>query len=196
MQIKGIFLGLVIALTLNSCANSIAGNVLQEDRTIASFNNIGLASAYEVRINNGANKPLEMEAYESLCAPIKHEVRNKTIFIKRAKAMENAELLKLYITLANLAQLNIYAAIQLWNKAFFSAKNLAIDMRVAVAIVLAFAIENLTLKLKGVRASPLNGNIDNFEIVLLATGGLDVKKLQANNTKIDISGRGVSCYFC
>ena len=42
MQIKQIFLGLVIALTLNSCIDSVDGNgkVVKEKRTISSFNKI------------------------------------------------------------------------------------------------------------------------------------------------------------
>lgn len=62
MQIKRIFLGLVIAFTLNSCINTIDGNgnVKTEQRAINSFNKIDISGGFDVMIIQGDEERLEL----------------------------------------------------------------------------------------------------------------------------------------
>ncbi len=197
MQIKRIFLGLVIALTLNSCIDSVDGNgnVIKEKRTISSFNKIDISGGYEVLINQGADEKFQIEADENLIELIETEVRNNTLYISSKQPIGNAEALKLYITTVNLEDIDVSGAIELSNKGTFEAKYLEIEVSGAADINLDVDIENLTMEMSGASETTLTGTADNFEIELSGAGELDAKKLKTRNTSIDISGAGSATVF-
>ena len=58
MQIKRIFLGIVVAITLNSCINTIDGNgeVANETRAVSAFNKIDISGGFEVLLNQGSEE--------------------------------------------------------------------------------------------------------------------------------------------
>ena len=81
MQIKRIFLLIVIAFALNSCINTIDGNgkVTKEQRAVSSFNKIDISGSYEVLINQGDEERLELEVDENLLEYIETETKNNTL---------------------------------------------------------------------------------------------------------------------
>jgi hypothetical protein len=197
MQIKQIFLGLLIAFTLNSCVDSSDGNgnVVSEKRNISSFNKISISGAYEVLLNNGTQEKLEIEADENLLELIETEVINSTLFITSTQPIGNSESLKLYITTVNLNKIDVSGAIELSNKGFFTTENLEIEVSGAADIELAVHIENLTMNMSGASETTLVGNVDNFEIEISGAGELDALKLKTRNTTIAISGAGSASVF-
>ena len=197
MQIKRIFLGLVIALTLNSCIDVLDGNgeVVKEKRTISSFNKIDISGAYEVLINQGNDERLTIEADENLLEIIETVVRNNTLYISSKQAIGNAEALKLYITAVNLEDIDVSGAVKLSNKGTFEAKKLAIEVSGAGVIDLDVAVENLLIDMSGASETNLKGSSDNFEISISGAGELTAKKLKTENTTIDISGAGSATVF-
>tara|TARA_B100000809_G_C15109774_1_gene520132 strand:+ start:583 stop:1284 length:702 start_codon:yes stop_codon:yes gene_type:complete len=197
MQIKRIFLGLVIALTLNSCIDSIDGNgnVVKEKRTISSFNRIDISGGYEVLVNQGADELLEIEADENLLELIETEVRNNTLFISSTHPIGGSESLKLYITTVKLVDIDVSGAIELSNKGTFKSENLNIDVSGAADIDLDVNVENLTMDMSGASETTLTGEADNFEIKLSGAGELEAEKLKTRNTSIDISGAGSATVF-
>jgi len=197
MQIKRIFLGLVIALTLNSCIDVLDGNgeVVKEKRTISSFNKIDISGAYEVLINQGNDERLTIEADENLLEIIETEVRNNTLYISSKQAIGNAEALKLYITAVNLEDIDVSGAVKLSNKGTFEAKKLAIEVSGAGVIDVDVAVENLLIDMSGASETNLKGSSDNFEISISGAGELTAKKFRTENTTIDISGAGSATVF-
>jgi hypothetical protein len=197
MKIKQIFLGILIALTLNSCVDAIDGNgnVVKEKRTISSFNKIDISGAYEVLLHKGTQEKLEIEADENLLEFIETEVRNNTLFISSSQPIGNSESLILYITTVNLDEIDVSGAIELRNKGSYTSENLAIEVSGAADINLDVNLENLTLNMSGASETTFTGNADNFKIELSGAGELDAKKLKTRNTSMLISGASSASVF-
>jgi Putative auto-transporter adhesin, head GIN domain len=191
MQIKRIFLGIVIAFTLNSCINTIDGNgeVTKEQRAVSSFNKIEISGAYEVLINQGNEERLELEVDENLLEHIKTKVKNNTLHIK-SKKIGSATSLKLYITVVDVEDIDVSGAVELKNKGTYQAENLEIDVSGAADINLDVDVENLRMDMSGASETTLSGNANNFEIEISGAGELQAKKLKTRNAIVDISGAG------
>ena len=192
MQIKRIFLGLVIAFTLNSCINTIDGNgnVTKEQRAVSSFNKIDISGGYEVLINQGSEERLELEVDENLLEYIETETRKNTLYISSKKQIGSASSLKLYITVVDVEDIDVSGAIELKNKGTYKTANLEIDISGAADIDLDVDVENLNMDISGASETTLSGNARNFEIEISGAGELQAKKLKTRNTTIDISGAG------
>ncbi|MBL4594667.1 MAG: DUF2807 domain-containing protein [Flavobacteriales bacterium] len=192
MQIKRIFLLIVIAFALNSCINTIDGNgeVIKEQREVSSFNKIDISGAYEVLINQGDEERLELEVDENLLEYIETEIKNNTLYISSKQAIGNATSLKLYITIVDVEDIDVSGAIKLRNKGTYKASSLEIDVSGAADIDLDVDVENLTMDMSGASETTLSGTANNFEIEISGAGELQAKKLKTRNTTIDISGAG------
>ena len=192
MQIKRIFLGIVIAFALNSCINTIDGNgeVTKEQRAISSFNKIDISGGYEVLINQGNEERLELEVDENLLEFIETEVKNNTLHISSKQSIGNATSLKLYITVIDVEDIEVSGAIKLKNKGTYQSENLEIDVSGAGDIKLDLNVENLIMEMSGASETTLSGKANNFEIGISGAGELQAKKLKTRNTTIDISGAG------
>lgn len=192
MQIKRIFLGLVIAFALNSCINTIDGNgeVTKEQRAVSSFNKIDISGGYEVLINQGDMERLEIEADENLLEYIETKTKGNTLYISTNKPIGNTSSLKLYITVVDVEDIDVSGAIELRNKGTYKTENLEIDVSGAADIDLDVDVENLTMDMSGASETTLSGTANNFEIEISGAGELQAKKLKTRNTTIDISGAG------
>lgn len=192
MQIKRIFLGLVIAFALNSCINTIDGNgeVTKEQRAVSSFNKIDISGGYEVLINQGDKERLELEVDENLLEYIETETKKNTLYISTKKPIGNASSLKLYITVVDVEDIDVSGAIELKNKGTYKTETLEIDVSGAADINLDVDVENLTMDMSGASETTLSGTANNFEIEISGAGELQAKKLKTRNTTIDISGAG------
>jgi Putative auto-transporter adhesin, head GIN domain len=197
MQIKRIFLGLVIAFALNSCINTIDGNgeVTKEQRTVSSFNKIDISGGYEVLINQGSEERLELEVDENLLELIETETKNNTLYISSKKSIGNATSLKLYITVVDVNDIDVSGAIELKNKGTYQTENLEIEVSGAGDIDLDVDVENLTMDMSGASETTLSGTANNFEIEISGAGELQAKKLKTRNTTIAISGAGSAVVF-
>ncbi|MBL4667807.1 MAG: DUF2807 domain-containing protein [Flavobacteriales bacterium] len=197
MQIKRIFLGLVVAFTLNSCINTIDGNgnVQVEQRDVSSFNKIDISGNFDILINQGKKEQLELEVDENLLEFIETEVKNNTLHISSKKQLGNAESLQLYITVIDIDDIEASGAIQLKNKGTLETENLEIEISGAADIKLNLNVVNLTMDMSGASETRLSGSADNFEIEISGAGELLAKKLKTKNTTIDISGAGSAVVF-
>jgi len=192
MQIKQIFLLIVIAFSLNSCINSIDGNgeVTKEERKVDSFNKIDISGGYEVLINQGDKERLELEVDKNLLEYIETNTKNNTLFISSKKPIGNATSLKLYISVVDVDDIDVSGAIELKNKGTCKTANLAIDISGVADVDLDVDVENLVMDMSGASETTLSGNANNFEIEISGSGELQAKKLKTRNTTIDISGAG------
>jgi len=192
MQIKRIFLGIVVAFTLNSCINTIDGNgdVQNEKRAVTSFNKIDISGGFEVLINQGNKEKVEIEADENLINLIETEVKKNTLYISSKEPIGSAESLKLYITTVNLNDIGASGAINLTNKGTYKSENLEIEISGAADIDLNLEVENLVMDMSGASETTLTGSANNLDIEISGAGDLDAKKLKTKNTNINISGAG------
>jgi len=197
MQIKQIFLGLVVALTLNSCINTIdgSGDVINEKRAVSSFNKIDISGNFKVILNQGGSEKLELEVDKNLLELIKTEVKNNILHISSKKSIGNAKSLKLYITTVYVDEIEVSGAINLKNKGTYHANNLEIDISGVADIDLDLDVENLIMKMSGASETTLYGVANNFEIEISGAGELQARKLKTQNTTIDISGAGSAVVF-
>jgi hypothetical protein len=192
MQIKRIFLGLVIAFALNSCINTIAGNgeVTKEERSVSSFNKIDISGAFEVLINQGSEERLELEVDENLLEYIETETKNNTLYISSKESIGKTSSLKLYITVVDVNEIDLSGAIELKNKGTYKTANLEIEVSGAGDIKMDVDVENLTMDMSGASETTLSGSSKNFKIEISGAGDLQAKKMKTKNTTIDISGAG------
>lgn len=197
MQIKRIFLGLVIAFALNSCINTIDGNgdVTKEQRIVTSFNKIDISGAYEVLINQGNEEKLELEVDENLLEYIETEIKNNTLYVSSKKPIGKATSLKLYITVVDVEDIDVSGAIELKNKGTYETENLEIDVSGAADINLDVDVENLSMDMSGASETTLSGKATNFEIEISGAGELQAKKLKTRNNTIAISGAGSAVVY-
>lgn len=197
MQIKRIFLGIVVALTLNSCMNTIDGNgnVVNEKRALSSFNKIDISGGFEVLLNQGNKEKLELEIDENLVELIETKVKGNTLYISSKEPIGDAESLKIYITVVDVEDINASGAIELKNKGTYQSENLEIDVSGAADIDLDLEVENLTMDMSGASETTLSGSANNFDIEISGAGELDAKKMKTRNTSIDISGAGSAIVF-
>lgn len=197
MQIKRIFLGIVVALTLNSCINTIDGNgeVVNETRGVSSFDKIDISGGFEVLLNQGSEEKLELEIDKNLIDFIETKVKNNTLYISSKKPIGNAESLRIYITVVNVDEIEASGAIELKNKGTYKTDDLEIDISGAADVDLNLEVENLTMNMSGASETTLSGNANNFDIEISGAGDLDAKKLKTRNTTVDISGAGSAIVY-
>ena len=197
MQIKRIFLGIVVALTLNSCLNTIDGNgdVKNETRAVSTFSKIDISGGFKVLLNQGNTEKLEIEVDENLIKLIETEVKGNTLYISSKKPIGNAKSLRVYITSVNVNEIKASGAIELKNKGIYHADNLDISISGAADIDLDLDVENLTMEMSGASETDLSGLANNVDIKISGAGDLDAKKLKTRNTSIDISGAGSAIVY-
>ncbi|MDG1477924.1 MAG: DUF2807 domain-containing protein [Vicingaceae bacterium] len=192
MQIKRIFLGLVVAFTLNSCINTIDGNgtVTNETRSVSTFNKIDISGGFEVLLNQGNEEKIEIEADENLLELIETQVKGNTLYISSEKPIGESETLKIYITIVDVDHIDASGAIQLTNKGVYKTDNITIIVSGASDIDLDINTRILNMSMSGASETTLSGKASNFGVKISGAGDLDAKNLKTRNTFIDISGAG------
>ena len=197
MVFKRILFLIVIVFSFYSCVTTIDGdgNVTTEERNINSFNKIDISGSFEVLIKQGDTEKLEIEADENLLELIEAKTKNNTLYIRSEEPIGNAESLKLYITVADIKDIDISGAVELNSKGTIVAKELEIDISGAADVNIDVEANLLKMDMSGASETTLKGKVENFEIELSGAGDLQAEKLKTKHTVVDISGVGSAKVF-
>jgi len=197
MQIKRIFLLLVIALSLNSCLDLVDGdgNVKIETRKVTFFDKIEVHGNFEVILNHADKEKFKMAVDENLIKFIDIKVVNNTLKISSREHFGNAKSLKLFITFSKIKAINLFGAVELENEGQINAENLFIKVHGAGNIDLNLLANNLKMDMSGASAVAVNGKVKTAHLKISGAGSLDAKHLKTTNCNVVISGVGSATVF-
>jgi hypothetical protein len=198
--IKIMALVLLIAFT-GSCyintVNTITGNrnVIKQDRQVADFNKIKVATGIDVVITQGNNESLTVEADENLHEWIKTEISDSTLKIYCEKTIRSAEKKVIYLGYKTLRSIDISSAGDVTATNTLVGDALEIDMSSAGNLSLALETGRLDINISSAGNATLSGKTGYFMADLSSAGDLNAFELEAEVGDISVSSAGSARVF-
>ena len=164
------------------------GNVVKQERTIGSFNEIEVGGAFRVFLSQGNEEKLIVEADENLLDIITTEVRGNTLEISTNKDIRNYDALNIYLTFKEIEELDISGACKLSADNKLRFDDLDLECSGASNVELKFSANNLDMDFSGASDVELYGSADKVELEVSGASNLDAFEFETNYFDIDVSG--------
>ena len=184
---------LTLIILLSNCAvlgEQGNGNVIKQERKVASFDAIDVSGSFEVFLTQGNDQSVFIEADENLLPIIKTEVEGSTLTIETKKSIHHAKTMRVYITVKELKKIEISGAVDLTTQNKFTETEMSIEVSGATDSKLELAVQKLDVSSSGGCKLKLIGMANTFN--LEGSGAVDVFAfdLLTETVSIDISGAG------
>lgn len=187
---------MVIAI-LTACifnVNCKKGNgiISKQEREIMAFDAIDVSGAYKIILNQDSVSSVYVETDENLLPLINTTVEGGKLIIenKDSKSLCPSKNIKVYISIADIKNIDISGAVEIECVKKFSLNDLKIDASGAGDINLNLSVQNLYLDCSGASKILLSGNAENVNAKTSGASDINAFGLIADNFKISISGAG------
>ncbi len=188
-----IFIG---ALLVSSC-NLIGigekgnGNVIKQNRNVASFSKLTVNGVFHVIINQGEMEAVVVETDENLAPLITTDVKDGelTLDLKKGKNIRHSTKLNIYVTIKNIDELAIEGVNQV-SSSLLKLPHLMLKSDGVGNNDLQLNCEIFNAHLSGVGSTKLSGNADSATIHNSGVGSLQAFGFIVQKLNIDNSGVG------
>lgn len=192
---SGLTLAAVVAVTtfvgqadMSTLRTEVPGGVVTRDYPLSPFTGIDLSGGLEVTIRQGAQQAVRVTARRELLHEVAVEASGGRLDVSHARAVANADPIRVDITLASLKNLDVRAGVvvQLIGLGDRIDRHLSLTGGSSVSGTLAAA--SLTLDLQGGAAVQLAGSADSLSVIAAGGVQLQLASLRAATATLDLSG--------
>jgi hypothetical protein len=178
-----------------SCNSSMSGirgdgNVLKENRKVASFDGIDVSGAFKIFLKQGNVEEVIVEADANLLPVVRTEVVGNTLQIDTKKPVKNATTMKVYITVKNLKMIDVSGAVDIQTEGRITVPELSIDASGASDSKMEIAVQKLSLDCSGASKMTFSGSATNVKMDLSGASDIFGFDMLAENYDLEISGAG------
>lgn len=177
----------------HGCAFGIegSGNVVTENRTVATFTGIDLQCSANVYFSQGETQSVKVEAEDNIIGHITTEVKNDELLVSTdGKDFNTRQQINIYVTVKELCLLELTGSGNMIGQSHINCDNMT--LRIAGSGDLKADVRSLTMKLKvsGSGNLDVSGTATSTDIRIAGSGNVNAKNLQTMNSAVAISGSG------
>lgn len=184
------------------------GNVVTQERTVASFNAIEAGSAVNVFLSQGSSQSVKVEIDENLLDRFETEVKNGILSIN-VDGVNNATKMNAYVTAATLRQIEANGAATITgqtpiasdifafegtgasNATFeIKAKDLMIHVSGAAKANINAVVDAIKSEVSGAAVLTMAGLATTHDLEVSGAGNVKAMELVTDNTNAEVSGAG------
>lgn len=188
MQTRIILLAVLVA-SLSACIRS-AGPLMTEDRDVAAFTGISLASSADVEIVQNEPYEVRVEAPDNLMPFIETEVDNGILEIReRRNNIWHGDRVRIFVNMDRLTQASVSGSGDLLGRGF-SARNVILDISGSGDMDLKLDADNVNASISGSGDMELEGMAINLQFSISGSGDLRGRYFSVENADANMSGSG------
>jgi len=199
-----VVLAVGLVLLLSACTVNIiegSGNVVTEDRVVASFDSISMAAFGEVIITQGSFDAVAVEAEDNLLQYIKTETRDGTLVIEftgnafsfqdgNSSLLRPTKPIKYYITVDSLREIEVSGAGSV-SAETLSVGDLSLSVPGAGSITLRdVSASSISASISGAGGINVAGSTDTLFVEISGVGGFVGKDLACRAAQVKVSSAG------
>ena len=196
MKTNRILLGVALAFVIYLGISSFgvfsnikgSGNVIKESRQVEVFHAIDAGGAFHITLKQGDPQQVVVEADDNIVPIIVTKVHNGVLKISQKEGAVNAKKLNIYITVANIDNVDISGACQLTSDDFFKSNHMEIECSGAAIIDMKLSNKELDLDCSGAGKVILEGEAKTMEIEASGASKIDCDKLSSEVVSVNASG--------
>jgi len=168
------------------------GIISKQERKITTFDAIDVSGAYKIILNQDSVTSVYVETDESLLPLINTTVEGGKLIIenKDSKSLCPSKNIKVYISIADIKDIDISGAVEIECIKKLSLNDLKIDVSGAGEINLNLSVQNLYLDCSGASKILLSGNATNVKAETTGASEINAFDFLVENFKISSSGAG------
>lgn len=168
-----------------------SGNVIQETRTLKSFNAIDIGGAFEIELIKSNEEKIIIETDDNIMPYIETRISGGELEVDNSRDINNPTELKLTIYYKTLNEIELSGAASLFSSDILESSSLEMDCSGASEITLKLQVGTMEGNFSGASKLELEGSISSAELDLSGASVLRAYGLEINDLEIDASGAAV-----
>lgn len=167
-----------------------SGNIVVEERTLSSFDQVEAHGAYSVIVRQGTQQLVEIEGDDNVLSIITTRVQGGKLDISNTRNYRTTEPIKVYITVPVLSSIEMNGSGNIFGETLLTGDLLKVEINGSGNADLEVDYIKLVAEGKGSGNFQLFGVATEQEVELSGSGNYRAKELLSENTDIKISGSG------
>jgi len=188
--ISTVFVILFVLVSCNLIGEMGSGNVVRQERKVATFDAIDVSGAFDIYLTQGTTQSVIVEADDNLMDLIKTEIHGSTLEIDTKKAIMHSKSMKIYLTFVDLKDIDVSGAVDIETQNKLSLQDLSISGSGATKGKMEMDVQKLKIDCSGGSKLFLTGTAKDVKVDASGAVDLFAYDFPAENYNIDISGAG------
>jgi len=198
MRKSGIPIFMLLCLPLLTIAQvQGSGDIVKQEITLEKLSGVRLGFSGDIILTQGSTQKIVLEGQQNVLDNIKRDVDDGIWNVNFHKGIRNAKHVRIYITLASLAEVYVSGSGNISTTGTF--RNLG-ELETGVAgsgnINLDVEAGNVEAAISGSGDITLQGTADNLEVMISGSGDVRAVDLRTTNCEVSISGSGDATLYC
>lgn len=168
-----------------------SGNVIQETRTLNSFNAIDIGGAFEIELIKSNEEKIIIETDDNIMPYIKTKISGGELEVENTRDINNPTELKLTIYYKSLDEIELSGAAELFSADVLESSDFKMDCSGASEITLKLNVGNFEAEFSGASKVELEGSAKSTKIEASGAAVLRAYGLEINDLDLDASGASV-----
>ncbi len=197
-MMKTIIAFFTLSITFTSCCYvsqtkvSGNGNVITEERAVASFTKLDISGAYKVILEEGEKESLKIETDENLLKYISTDVEDGVLRISNGSKNLDYTKLRIYLVVKNITHIKARGAVTIKSEKVIRSDSMEMKGSGAIKIDMQLDVPSLTVKMSGASTITLKGRSDSASVKASGASTYKAEDFQVNKYKISMSGAGTA----
>jgi hypothetical protein len=168
------------------------GNIKQEVRSQDPFKSISTSGNYNVYIQQGSKRDIQVEADDNLLPYIVTTVDGNELRINTKKGFDikPTKTINIYVTVEELAELNSSGSGGFYSKNSLKGDKVKFSFSGSTIVDMDLNSNALNVRISGSSKVNLKGNIPQTNYGISGSGNIDAFSLRSDNVKVEVSGSG------
>ncbi|SFE87706.1 Putative auto-transporter adhesin, head GIN domain [Chitinophaga sp. CF118] len=169
-----------------------SGNIKQEVRTQNPFKSISTSGNYNVYIQQGSKRDIQIEADDNLLPYIVTTVNGSELQINTKKGYEikPTKTVNIYVTVEELEELNSSGSGGFYSKSSLKGNKVVFSFSGSTIADMDLNSNVLDVRISGSSKVNLKGNVPQTKYGISGSGDIDAFGLHSDNVKVEVSGSG------
>lgn len=169
-----------------------SGNIKQEVRTQNAFKSISTSGNYNVYIQQGSKRDIQIEADDNLLPYIITTVDGNELRINTKKGYEikPSKTINIYVTVEELQELNSSGSGGFYSKSNLKGDKVVFSFSGSTIADMDLNSNALNVRISGSSKVNLKGNVASTTYGISGSGDIDALALHSDDVKVQVSGTG------
>jgi hypothetical protein len=169
-----------------------SGTIKQEVRTQNSFKSISTSGNYNVYIQQGSKKDIQIEADDNLLPYIITTVEGNELRINTKKGYElkPTKTINIYVSVEELQELNSSGSGGFYSKSSLKGDKVQFSFSGSTIADMDLTSNALNVRISGSSKVNLKGNIPSTSYGISGSGNIGAFDLHSDNVRVEVSGSG------
>jgi hypothetical protein len=169
-----------------------SGTIKQEVRSQDPFKSISTSGSYNVYIQQGSKRDIQIEADDNLLPYIVTTVEGDELRINTKKGFDikPSKTINIYVTVEELAALNSSGSGGFYSKSSLKGDKVVFSFSGSTIADMDLNSNALSVRISGSSKLNLKGTIPQTNYGISGSGNIDAFDLHSDNVKVEVSGSG------